>query len=167
MMDIAFKPPVMLLVVFLAIITVAVLAVLLKKMPRWRKIAGLAISVAVCVTLLLVLYRTKHLVADDQGIHTDTYGRQSIAWTAVTSARLVPDLASSPWALQARVGGTAIGEFRSGWFRLANGTTAFVTVEASGRAVVIEGDGKTFIFAPRELDAFAAAIEKHVALTRE
>jgi hypothetical protein len=31
---------------------------------------------------------------------------------------------------------------------------------------VIKGDGKTFVFAPRELDAFAAEVAKHVQVTK-
>ncbi len=161
-MDIVFKPPIFLPLVLGGLVVVAALASLLKKGSPARKIAGLVVPVVVAGVVLFFLYRTTHLVADAAGIHTDTYGKQQIAWSQVSSARVVDNLATSPYALGARVGGTAIRDYRAGWFTLANGASAFVVVEQPGKALVVEGNGKTFILAPKGLDDFITAVAQHV-----
>jgi hypothetical protein len=162
-MDFVFKPPVLMLVVFVAVGLVAALAVFLKKMPRGRKIAGMAAAVVVCGALVF-FYRTTHLVVDDQGIRADTYGRQAIAWTSIQRAFVVPDLGSSPYAPARRTNGSAFGDVRKGWYRLANGAAAFVTTEIPDRALVIETAGMIYVFGPREFDAFLAAVGRHVTV---
>jgi len=166
-MEIAFKPPVLMPLIFGAVVLVAALAVLLKKMSMVRKVLGLGITVVVCGLLTFFLYRTTHLVADDAGLRMDTYGRQQLAWTEVTSARLVENLAASPWAPKVRTGGTSIGDFQSGWFKLANGLTGFLVVEQRGEALVIEGAGKVFVLAPKGIEELAAVVARHVTVTRE
>jgi hypothetical protein len=165
-MDIAFKPPVVILAALGVVVLAAVLAVLLKQMAAWRKVLTVVIAVGVCGVVFFLLGRTTHLVVDDAGIHADTYGRQSLSWSGVSRAILVENLASSPYALVMRTNGSSVGDFKTGWFRLADGSTAFVTAEIPGRALVILGDGKTFVFAPRELDAFTAEVAKHVPVQR-
>jgi hypothetical protein len=166
-MDIAFKPPVPMLVILGVIVVVAVLAALLKKMETWKKVLTIVLAVGVCGAVFFFLFRTTHLVVDDAGIHTDTYGRQSILWSSVSKTILVENLSATPYAPVLRTNGVSVGDFKSGWFRLADGSTAFVTAEIAGRALVIQGDGKTFVFAPRELDAFAAEVAKHAQVARE
>jgi hypothetical protein len=162
--DFAFKPPALMLVVFIAVVVVAVAALLLKKMPRWRKIAGISIVVVGCGALTFFLYRTTHLVVDDQGIHADTYGRQAIAWSGVQKAFVVQDLGSSQYAPVMKTNGTSLGTVRRGWFKLANGTTAFVTVEIRDRGLVIETAGTTYVFAPREFDLFREEVGRHITV---
>ncbi|HSV92480.1 MAG TPA: PH domain-containing protein, partial [Desulfobacterales bacterium] len=132
-----------------------------------RRVVSIAIVVVVCGAILLFTYRPRHLLVDGQGLRIGTAANQSIEWSAVTAARLVTDLDSSPWALAARIGGTSIGEYRSGWFKLRSGATAYVLMEAGSAAVVVEGDGKTFVYAPKDFAAFVDEVAKHVALQRE
>ena len=166
-MDIAFEPPVVMLLVIVGILVVAVIAVLLKRMQPWKRILTIGLAVVVCGALTFFLYRTSHLIVDDQGIRTDTYGSQSIAWTEVRAVTVVADLKSSPYALTMRTNGAAVGDYHAGWFRMANGQTAFVTTELPDRAIVIEGDGRTFVFGPKEFDAFVAAVAKHVSVHQQ
>jgi hypothetical protein len=164
-MDFAFKPPSLMLVVFIVVAIVAVAALLLKKMPRWRKIAGLSVVVVVFAVLTFFLYRTTHLVVDAQGINADTYGRQTIEWAGVQEAFVVQDLGSSPYAPVMKTNGSSFGSVRKGWFKLTNGTTAFVTVEIPDRALVIRTAGTVYLFAPREFDEFRAEVAKHVTVS--
>ena len=163
-MDFAFKPLVLMLVVFIVVAVVAVAALLLKKMPQGRKIAGISVVVVVFGALTFFLYRTTHLVVDDQGIRADTYGRQTIAWTSVQKAFVVQDLGSSPYAPVMRTNGSSFGVTRKGWYKLKNGTTAFLTTEIADRALVIEAGGTTYVFAPREFDSFKDEVGRHVSV---
>jgi hypothetical protein len=163
-MDFVFKPPVLMLVAFIVVAIVAVAALLLKKMPRWRKIAGISFVVVVFGAITFFLYRTTHLVVDDQGIRADTYGRQTIAWTSVQKAFVVQDLGASPFAPVMKTNGSSFGAIRKGWFKLTNGTTAFVTIEIADRALVIETAGTTYLFGPREFDSFKDEVGRHVTV---
>ena len=164
-MDFAFKPPSLMLVVFIVVAVVAVAAILLKKMPRWRKIAGLSVVVLVFGALTLFLYRTTHLVVDAQGINANTYGRQTIAWASVQKAFVVQDLRSSPYAPVMKTNGSSFGSVRKGWFKLTNGTTAFVTVETSDRVLVIQTAGTTYLFAPQDFEGFRNEVARYVTVS--
>ncbi len=164
-MDIAFKPPVLMFFVLGALLLVVVLAALLKKMEPWKKGLTAAAGVVLCVAIGIFTLRTTHLVVDDAGIRATTYGTHTIAWADVRKAVVVNDLPASPWALVARTGGTALGDFKAGWFRLQNGTKAFVTTEIKDRALVIETSAATWVLAPRDFDAFVAQVSRHATVT--
>jgi hypothetical protein len=146
-MDIVFRPPVYVLIVFAAVFVVVLLAALLKKMDIWKKILTIVLGAAVCGALIFFFYRPRHFIVDAQGIQADTYGKVSIPWGCIEKAIVVNDLASSPYALRLRTNGVAIGSFRSGWFQTAGGQSAFVTTETAGPTLVIEAEGKLYIFA--------------------
>jgi hypothetical protein len=165
-MDIAFKPTLLPALALGALFVVSVLAALLKRMAPWKKIATIVFTAVVCGGLAFFFSRTTHLVIDDEGIRTDTYGRISIPWSAVEKAALVDDLGASSYALKARTNGVALGDYRAGWFTLSDGRTAFVTMETGNRALVIEADGKPYVFGPREADAFLEAVSRHVTVAR-
>jgi hypothetical protein len=163
-MDIAFKPSILLPIIFAAVVIVAVLSVLLKKGAMWRKITGIAISVAVCGTLMFFLYRTTHLFVDEQGIRATTYGKVSIPWQSVKKAVLLESLSASPYNPVRRTNGVAMGDFRAGWFSLGDGRTAFVTVQGTDRALVLETEGKLYVFGVGDMDAFLQEVSRHVIL---
>jgi hypothetical protein len=162
--DIAFKPSILLPIIFAAVVIVAVLSVLLKKGAMWRKIAGIVISVAVCGTLMFFLYRTTHLFVDEQGIRATTYGKVSIPWQSVKKATIVESLSVSPYALARRTNGVAIGDFRAGWFSLADSRSAFVTVQGTDRALVLEAEGRLYVFGVKDMDAFLQQVSRHVTV---
>jgi hypothetical protein len=166
-MDFVIMPSSFPLLIVAGVVGVALFSLLRKQVTPVRRIVSIAIVIVACGAILLVTYRPRHLVVDGQGIRFGTAANQSVEWSRISSARLVADLDSSPWALASRTAGTAIGEYRSGWFRLKNGASAYVVVEANGAAVIVEGDGKTFVYAPKDVAAFADEVAKHVALLRE
>ena len=166
-MDFLIRPPSFMLLILAGVAGIALFSLARRQMTAVRRVVSIAVVIVVCGVILLVANRPRHLVVDGQGVRSGTAANLSIEWTAVTSARLVADLDSSPWAPVARTGGTAMGEYRSGWFTLRNGVSANVLIEAGGAAVIIEGDGKTFVYAPKELALFTDEVAKHVALKRE
>jgi hypothetical protein len=166
-MDFVIRPPSFMLLILAGVVGIALFSLLRRQVTMVRRIVSIAIVVVVCGVILLVAYRPRHLLVDGQGLRIGTAANQSLDWSAVTGAHLVPDLGSSPWALVARTGGTSMGEYQSGWFKLRNGASAYVLMEAGSAAVVVEGDGKTFVYAPKDFAAFADEVAKHVALQRE
>jgi hypothetical protein len=166
-MDFVIRPPSFMLLMLAGVVGIALFSLLRRQVTVVRRVVSIAVVIVVCGVILLVTYRPRHLVVDGQGVRIGTAANQSVDWTAITSARLVTDLDSSPWALVARTGGTSMGDYRSGWFKLRNGASAYVLMEAGGAAVIVEGDGKTFVYAPKDLAVFADEVAKHVALQRE
>jgi len=166
-MDIAFRAPVALIVILCAAAVAVVLAVTLKRMALWRKVLGCVVALAACGLVLFLVLGRMHLVVDDTGIHAGRNGSQTIAWAAVDKAVLVRDLATSTWAPVRKTTGTSLGSFKSGWFLLADGSVGFLMVDTAGRALVVKGSGKTLVLAPRELDALAAEVAKHVPVEKE
>jgi hypothetical protein len=165
-MTIVFHPPVLLPLILGGAMLVVIVAALLKRDPLWKKLLAIGLGLAVCGGVLLWMYRDTHLVVGDAGIRADTYGAVSIPWGEVKSAVVVSDLAGSPYAPKMRTNGSSIGDSRSGWFRLADGSSAFLTTERSDKALVITTAGTTYIFAPRDLDAFVEAVAVHVTVSR-
>ncbi len=168
-MSFAFNPPVIAYVILGAIVVVVVVAVLLKKkLEAWKKLLSIGAVAVVCVVFAVLVLRTSHVVVDGQGISSDGYGKHSISWTDVSRAVAVSDLASSPYAIGMRMGGiSGLGDYKTGWFRLANGARALVTTTLTDRALVIEAGGGTYVFGPQDFDAFVAEVAKHVNVTRE
>jgi hypothetical protein len=164
--DIVFKAPTYLLLLFGGVVLVAVVSALLKKWEPWKKIVTVVVAVVVCGVLLFVFYRDKHLVVDDQGIHADVYGNMSIPWSAVQKAVEINGLAASPHAVKIRTNGVSAGNYRVGWFKLADGSTAFVTLEVADRALLIESNGTTYLFGPQQMDAFVSEVGKHVTVQK-
>jgi hypothetical protein len=164
-MEFAFSPPTYAYAIIAVIVVVAALAIFLKKMAGVTRIISLVLVVVAGGALAFFLLRTTHIVVDAQGIRTDTYGRQSLPWDSVKEAVVVSDLSASAYALRVRTGGTSLGDFRAGWFRLADGRKAFVTTELRDRALVIETDGMTWVFGPRDFDAFVAQVRRYVPVT--
>ncbi len=165
-MDLAFKPPVVMIVILGAVVLAAVLALFLKRTETWKKVLTVVLTLGACGAAFLFVLGTRHLVVDEAGIHAGMNGRQSISWTSVSRAVLVENLASSPWAPVRKTTGTSFGKLKSGWFRLADGSTAFLMVETPGRALVVQGNGKTLVLAPAALDALASEVAKHVPVER-
>ncbi len=167
-MSFTLTPSVLGYVVLGVVVVAAVLAIVLKKMEAWKKIMTAGIVVVLCGAVTFFLLRPAHLVVDGQGISSDAYGKHSIAWTDVSRAVVVSDLASSPYAIGMRMGGiSGLGDYKAGWFKLANGTKALVTTALRDRAlVIVTGDG-TYVFGPGEFDAFVAQVAKHVNVTTE
>jgi hypothetical protein len=166
-MDVLIRPPSFLLLILAGVVGIALFSLLRRQVTAVRRAVSIAIVIVVCGAVLLVAYRPRHLVVDDQGVRIGTTANQSVAWSEVSAARLVSDLGSSPWAPATRTAGTSIGAFRSGWFRLNNGASAYILMEAGNAAVIVEGAGKTFVYAPKNLAAFADEVAKHVSLQRE
>jgi len=101
-----------------------------------RKIAAWVV-VAAFGALTFFLYRTTHLVIDDQVSSADTYGRHTVAWTAVQKAFVVQDLASSPYNPVMKTNGSSFGPSRR-LVQALQRSTAFVTAERADRALVIQ-----------------------------
>jgi hypothetical protein len=165
-MTVVFKAPLLLLVIIIAAFVVAVLATLLKKSAPWRKILSLGLAIVICGGLLIWQYHDTHLVVDGLGIHADTYGKVNISWSDVEKTAVIQDLASSPYEPKLKTNGIGMGSYRAGWFKLANGSSAFVTLEIPNEALLIEAGTTSYLFGPKEFDAFVNAVASHVTVEK-
>jgi hypothetical protein len=165
-MDIVLKASPYILALIGGVGIVAIIATLLKRWEPRRKILTAALVVVVCGGVLLFMSRDKHIVVDDQGIHTNAYGRVSLTWSNVEKAMVVDSRAGSPYAPRMRTNGVSAGSYHVGWFKLADGTTAFAAIEIPDKALLIQANGTDYLFGPPEWDAFLAEVAKHVSIQK-
>jgi len=165
-MTIVFKAPLAILIVAAAVFVVVVLAALLRKDVLWRKLLSVGFAFLLCGGLILWRYHDTKLVVDGQGIHADTYGKVNIAWSDVAKAQLIANIAASPYGPTNKAWGLGIGSSKMGWFRLRNGSTAFVTVENPEEALMIQTGSTTYVFGPNDFQAFVDAVAAHVTVTK-
>lgn len=168
-MTFVFEPPGSLLIVPLVILAAGVLgALVVRRRNPLVKALRLAAAVVLAVVLLL-RYHDSEVVVDDSGIAADTRGEPRIAWSEVTAARYVADLRAAGYMpqpdLRSAFGVIGYGSARYGQFDLAGGRQAQFAVQTLRQpAVVLDARNQTFVFSPLDVQGFAAAVARHVAL---
>jgi hypothetical protein len=168
-MDFVFAPTSTIFYVLAPIVAVALLAALLAmRLGRWPAWKAFLIPVPILVVCAFIAHLARqphHLIVDEIGLRADDHGGVAVPWAAVRRARVVVDVWSSPDRPARRTGGTADGPYRSGWWTLADGRGAYLMMERSDRALVLEDDATTYLLAPRDLDRLVAEVGRHVAIT--
>jgi hypothetical protein len=166
-LDIVFKAPLFLLYVIAAVLVVGLTSVLLKRSPVQRKILGSVALLVACGAFLIIFYRDRHLVLDEQGIHANLYGRHEIPWSSIKRAVDIEHLPGSPYAPVRRTSGTAIGNYRTGWFTLAGGGSAFLVMQEADRALLIEDGTTRYLIGVKDMDGLLREVGKHVSIEAE
>ncbi|MGE5559462.1 MAG: PH domain-containing protein [Chloroflexota bacterium] len=91
---------------------------------------------------------------------SSSYGKLEIAKSDVISAVVVGELNADPDLRPTlRTNGTAIGEYKLGWFTLANGKKAFI-MTATPEVVALELPDKYVIVAPSDFAGFVRALNE-------
>lgn len=89
----------------------------------------------------------------------DIYGRTIPAAELVPAEARVLDIRTGPYAPAARVGGTSVPGYLSGWFRLRNGHKALLYVTDQSRVVLVPTTaGYDVLLSVAESDAFVARL---------
>lgn len=88
---------------------------------------------------------------------TSGYGKIDIAKSDIISAAVIDYKTDPSLHPTIRTNGTAIGDYRLGWFVLANGKKAFI-MTATPQAVAIELTDKYVMVAPEDFDGFVKAV---------
>ena len=164
-MTFTFDPPRLLLFVVIGVFIIVVATVALGKGHPIRKLISLIIVTAGVTVILLRVHRPSSVTVEDAGIVADTYGEPNILWSDVEQAVYIPNLSVSEYRPNRRMGGTAFGSGRTGWFGLANGDRALVALQASQGAVLISTRDTVYLFGPTDAQGFAKAIAEHVPVS--
>jgi len=160
-MDFAFAPPRFLLYVLGAIVVIVVSSMALKKGRRRSKIASLAVLVVVVAVVLGLFYRSSTLTVDETGIHGDTFGKPSLAWSDVTDVILITDLADSEYQPKMKIAGAAFGTDRFGTFTLSGGGRATVAMNREDTALLVRTSERTYLFAVDDMSALTDAVSRY------
>jgi energy-coupling factor transporter transmembrane protein EcfT len=161
-MEIIFPAPQFLLWVVLGVFAISVPAVFLKKGKWLIKIISIALITIICGVLLFFFYRETKLAVTDEGIYSNNYGEFTIKWGEIDKLFVINDLKNSEYKPTIRTNGYASGETGFGWFSLKNGKSARVVLQTRGKCLVVLAGGRTFLFAPKNFDAFIRAIGKYI-----
>ena len=131
---------------------------------RW---IWLALPAALLVGALLLVGKsilgartaTFEVSAEGLRLRGDIYGRFIPANEIVADSAGRVDISTGPLKPTRRVGGTAVPGYRSGWFRLANGTKALLYVTDPDKVVQVPTTaGYTVLLSVAETDRFVAQI---------
>jgi len=161
MYEVVFRPPNAILFVAIGVVVVGLISAFLKKGETGRKIAALVIVIVVAGGLVLVLYRPVTLTVDADGITTSGLNGIEISWDEVDHAYYETNLVVSEYRPTVRSRGAAIGNYRSGRFILSNGNPARVLMERADQAVIIVTPDLTYLFAPRDVQSLADAVNEY------
>jgi hypothetical protein len=102
---------------------------------------------------------TFEVSAEGLRLSGDIYGRFIPANEIVADSAGRVDISTGPLKPTRRVGGTAVPGYRSGWFRLANGTKALLYVTDPDKVVQVPTTaGYTVLLSVAETDRFVAQV---------
>lgn len=132
----------------------------------WLALPAALIVVVLCVALVLVAKSvsgarnaTFEVSAAGLRLSGDVYGRFIPANEIVADNARRVDISSGPLRPTLRVGGTSVPGYRSGWFRLANGTKALLYVTDPSKVVQVPTTaGYTVLLSVAETDRFVAQV---------
>lgn len=160
MVEIVFRPPVVILILAIGVVVVGAAALLFKKNDTLRRIVGFVLVVIVAVAMILFLYRPTTVTVDETGISARGATSLRLTWDQILNAYHEPNLVVSPYRPTVRSRGVALGDFRTGRFLLSNGELARVLMERPDQAVILVTENLTYLFAPEAIEEMVAAINR-------
>jgi|SRR5215510_2146573 len=122
------------------------------------------VTLAVAITILLksvtgARSSTFEVSPDGLRIRGDIYGRLIPASQLIADSAQRVDISSGAFRPVLRVGGTAVPGYRSGWFRLANGSRALLYVTDPRKVVLVPTTlGYSLLLSVAETDRFVAEL---------
>jgi len=160
-MSFSLNPPGIILIIGLGALLLLLVSALRGKGNRTTRYVRLGIGAVAIGGLLIFAYRPSYIRVDSSGISSNSGGSISIPWNKVSEAAYLPSLADSPYRPTSKVAGVALGAYRIGTFRTAGKGDARVLSQTTGGALIVQADGKTYEFAPAELQKMVAEVAKH------
>jgi len=132
----------------------------------WLAIPAVLVLVALVVATAILLKSvtgarssTFEVSPDGLQIRGDIYGRLIPTSHLVADSAQRVDISIGAFRPVARVGGTAVPGYRSGWFRLANGSRALLYVTDPANVVLVPTrDGYSLLLSVAEADRCVAQV---------
>ena len=153
-----------LFIIFGAVFAVTLLAMLLKKGDRQKKIISLVIFIVVFVFIFIFFGRPSEIVINETGIESNVYGRIVFSWSDVDSAEYIKNYQETEYKPSLKLNGTAMKGFRAGKFKLTGGDTVKLVTQTSEDAVIFRTSEGSYLFAVDELDALMKIASEHVSV---
>lgn len=154
-----------LLLIFGIIFAIVVLSMLLKKGDLPKKVISLVIMTAVFAFVFFMFGRPTKIVMDETGLNSRVYGTIEFEWTEITDAILIENYQQTEYKPALKINGSAVKDFRAGYFRLSNGEKAKLVTQSSDDALLIRTAEKTYLFAVDELDSMIAYLSRYIKIT--
>lgn len=164
-MEIIVPPPsgVLYIAIALPIFVSAVVLIAARNRPLMGRLAAIGIALVVSAGVLSFGFKSVRFGWDESGIHDGSFGaRRDIAWSEIQEVERVHDFLNTEYRLMLRTNGSAYGNFRAGYFRIASGSTLRVFILTENRdALVVRTHDETYLFAPSPFEPFVAAVRAH------
>ena len=151
-------------VVVLAVVLVSLLLSFIKKKGAQRYYLLFIVVTMVLGLGYLFFYAPSKVVVslteDDLQVAIPPFVKESWVYEDISKAYIADWTTAENEGLRPaqRTMGTAVGEYRTGWFQLANGQKALLMVNGS-RFICLETPSELLILAPDDFEGFRLALE--------
>jgi hypothetical protein len=150
------------LFILIGVAAVVVLSLFLKKGEWKKKLISLGITVVIIGVLIFVFQKPVSLAVDEQGISYSRNKTTEIPWQTVNRVFIVEDYMNSPYRARLKTNGTAVGDYRTGWFKLENGETAKLLMEQDKTGLVIVTGETVHIIGPDDFSTFVNGVREYL-----
>jgi len=129
---------------------------------RLNYIIGGIICIAIGIVILFNKTAGSITIAEDQITLKAALTKTQVVRVDEIKKAWVEELENSEWRPAKKKSGSAIGEFRTGWFTLKNGRKAYLVLQGN-RALCIEADQEhVFLAGIKEFDLFLNQIKSEM-----
>lgn len=156
-------------IVYYSGIGTIVLGVLLLMGISWGKKGPLnyILGSIVCIVIgifITHLARGGTLKIEDQSVtmKIPIYSQKSFSFDEVTKTGLVDLNADSPYLPVKKKSGTAIKNFKSGWFQLKNGEKTFLLLEGKKAIYIKTNNGDTYLIGIKNFDQLVEKFQQNI-----
>ena len=152
-MAITFSPGSSLIILFGVILAVVIILMIRRPGQTNQKLLSIVIMLVVFAVVYFMMGRPSEMLVDEDGIHSDAYGKINFSWSDVSEAEIIEDYTKTNWKPSIKINGVGMMNFKAGRYRLSNGSVARILTQQTDKAVVFITDEATYLIAVDEIDA--------------
>lgn len=133
---------------------------------KFNYIIGAIICFALGIFLLTMKSSGSITITEDSLTLKAILSKTQVVETEKIQRAWVDDLQDTEWRPVGRSSGTALGNLRTGWFRLQNGRRAFLILQGE-RALFIEAEnGRMFLIGVEDFESFIQKVKSNSSILR-
>lgn len=159
--SITMDPPWGIIALMAGVVVTVIIAMVLKKGERTKKIVTMIILAVVMGLVGWFTLKPATLTVTTGGISSTAYGGFRVDFNELTRLQLVEPLTGSEYEPRMKINGIAVGSEKSGVFSLAGGGRAQLFLRQEDAALLAETSrGDVYLIAPEDIHPFLDAVRQ-------
>lgn len=134
---------------------------------KFNYIAGSLICIGLGMYMLISRSTGSITVTEDRLTLKALLSKTQVIETQNIKRAWVEDFKDSQWRPMSRSSGTALGNFRTGWFRLQNGERGFCIVQGERALFIQTEEGRMYLIGLEDFDPFIRQVKSHSSRLRQ